>query len=86
MQITVPSFTISINSLILIFTLGIYLAASIWVVFWVMMRDGFSLLDTPNPENKKYFIIFFPGWIFWTIIFGLLSIVVLTYRKFIGKN
>jgi hypothetical protein len=86
MQITIPSFTLSINSLILLFILGIYLAGSIWIVFWIMMRDGFSIMSSPNPENKKYFLIFFPGWIFWTLVFGILSIVVLAYQKIIGKN
>jgi hypothetical protein len=86
MEITIPSFTLTLTNFALITVSGIYIAASIWIVFWKVMSGSYSILDTPNLANKKYFIIFFPGWIFWTIIFGALSLVMITYQKIAGKN
>ncbi len=81
MNITIPSFTITIDPLFLTLVIGLYIAASIWVVFWIMIASDMAFFSTPNPLHKKYYLIFFPGCIFWTIVFGTLSTLILIYQK-----
>jgi hypothetical protein len=73
MDISIPSFALSIHPAILIGLLGGYIAFSIWIIFAMQFSNLMSLKTSADwKSDLQWYVLFFPG----TVV--LLSFLVLS--------